>query len=224
MRRRLGALVALFSLAALAGCRSAATEPHTTGKKMTADLNVVQLLGELGPRYAEPGKPALMPKDDAVRVLTEFRDAEPFTAVPAAGEELWFGKTYDVTADTHSFEGYLFCRIKAGAPPLAFATGLVTDGWQEEGDAANIFQELKTGQPVKPSHGYHYMMSTAPEGGYAPLVRSDGKSSVIQAASPRWIRQSGARMLLVERLPGSPTTHFNGAGHYAELWRVGPRP
>jgi hypothetical protein len=205
-------------------CRSGATESRDTGQKTTADLNVVRLLGELGPRYAEPGKPALTPKDDAVRVLTEFRDAGPFVAVPASGEELWFGKTYDVAADTHGSEGYVFCRIKAGAPPTAFASGLVTEGWQEEGDAANILRELEAGQPVKPSRGYHYMMTTAAEGGYAPLLRSDGTSSVMQGASPRWIRQSGARMLLVERLPGHPTTHFDGAGRYAELWRVGPLP
>jgi hypothetical protein len=206
-----------LALLLVAGCRN----PPPRGT-MT-DLNVVQLIGELGPSYAVNGKPTL-PKDDAVRVLADFRDAGAFTQLPTGGEELWFGKTYEVHADVRSYESYLFARFKPVADGVAgFVTGLATDGWQEEGDASNIFHELQTGAPVKPSHGYKYMKSTPPDDGWSPLVKSDGTSLILTAKSPRWLRQKDNRLLIIEKLsPISPTRQapYEAAGRYSELFRV----
>jgi hypothetical protein len=189
-----------------------------------SDLNVAQLIGELGPSYAAPDGTPTMPKDDAVRVLAEFKDAGLLTALPQAGEELWFGKSYDVKADVNSFESYVFMRIKPQDDGfIAFATALVTDGWQEDADASNIVHELKTGAPVKPSHAYKYMKSTPPDDGYAPLTKSDGVSMVLTSSSPRWLRQKDNRILMIQHLPATApgrSAPYMAAGRYAELWHV----
>jgi hypothetical protein len=209
----------LAAVLLVGGCRATEDVHANARKTMTSDLNVVQLLGGLGPRYAKDGERALVPKDDAIRVLTRFRDADEL-ALPS-GEELWFGRSYDVHADANSFEGYVFCRLKRkGGDVVGFASGLVVNGIDEDSAADSLLSAIQTGKNIGANNrAYQYMKTVEPDLGWAPLVRSDGKSTVLTARSPRWLRQKDGQLLMVERIPHQPNEFFS-AGRYAELWRA----
>ncbi|HZS37455.1 MAG TPA: hypothetical protein VFF06_11550 [Polyangia bacterium] len=190
---------------------------------MISDLEAAKLVNELGPRYAPPDKPALVPSDDAIRVMADFRDGDTFAPV-AGAETLYYGLSYEVHADANSYENYFFCRIKpSGDGLVGFATNLKTDGWQEDGDARDIAKRLRKGDALPPSPAVKYMRSTEPDSGWFPLTATDGKSKALAAPSPLWLRQNGNRLLIVQKLPTqspSRATPFEAAGRYAELWRV----
>jgi hypothetical protein len=166
-----------------------------------------------------------VPKDDAIRVMTDFRDGETFAPI-AGGETLYFGWSYEVHADANSYENYFFCRVKpSGDGFVGFATNLKTDGWQEDGDAHDIVKRLRKGDALPPSPAVKYMRSTEPDGGWYPLAATDGKSKALAAPSPLWLRRSsdGGRLLIVQKLPTqspSRTTPYEAAGRYVELWKV----
>lgn len=167
-----------------------------------------------------PGEAPVTPKDHAVRLLGEYRDAEPITP-PASGEELWFGRSYGVNADTTSGEGFVYVRLRPGA---GFSTGLEPESGQEEADAQSLLDAVMGGKPAPAGNAsLRYMRGAEPKEPFAPLVKTGGKSMAVSAKSPFWLRRKGNRMLLIERWsPHSANrrTPFHGAGRYAELWKV----
>jgi hypothetical protein len=207
---------------ALAACRDGATAPKTKAPQMISDLDAKKLVNELGPRFAAPDKPALVPSDDAIRVMSDFRDGQAF--VPPTTETLYYGMAYEVHADSNSYEAYFFCRLKPDASgTVGFATSLKVDGWQEDGDAHGVAKHLRLGQPIGKSAAVDYMRTTTPDDGWSPLVATDGLSKALAAASPIWMRQKDNRLLIVQKLnPNSKTrsTPYEAAGRYAELWKV----
>jgi hypothetical protein len=195
---------------------------------MITDLDVKDLLNRMG----DPQDPP-MPIDLAAKLLKDFGDADEFTAWPASGEELWFGRSYNVHADATSDDSFVFARLKPGKTAAdgfnvldysGFSVPLETADGAEEGDARSAMKALARGeQPSPTSAAVKYMRTTSPKDGWHAIAQIDGKSRVLIYNSPRWMRQKDGRMLLIEKLPIQSTvrrTPFHAAGRYAELWRV----
>src|SRR5690349_8989254 len=95
-----------------AGCRGSADggkAPPASAKKMITDLDIDDLKKRMGPPQVPP-----MPIDEAARILGEFGNADEFTAWPASGEELWFGRSFNVHGDASSDDSFVFARLKPG--------------------------------------------------------------------------------------------------------------
>ena len=83
-----------------------------------------------------------------------------------------------------------------------FCSGLKTDGGSEDANAHTVLKALMRGAAPKPdSKAVEYMRTTSPKDGWHAIAEIDGKSRVLVYNSPRWMRQKGERMLLIEKLP-----------------------
>jgi hypothetical protein len=218
----------LLGILLVSGCRAVGGKAPPASPKMITDLDVKDLLSRMGAPQTPP-----MPIDNAARILGEFGDAAEFSAWPASGETLWFGQSYNVHGDASSDQSYVFVRLKPGRSAAdglevleysGFSSGLKTDGGSEDADAHTVLKALMRGAAPKPdSKAVEYMRTTSPKDGWHAIAKIDGKSRVMVYDSPRWIRQKGERMLLIEKLPTtSPNrkTPFHAAGRYAELWHI----
>lgn len=239
--------VPLAALLSLAGCKSSPVDAKpppapietsavaTGAKPMTTDLDVDTLLNWFGPPI--PGQPdPLVPKDDARRVVKDFKSGTPLTAFPTSGEEIWFGKSYLVYADGTSGETFQFLRFKPGRgeapgvdpavvlPWVAFTSSLETQSGAEEADATGLFAAVTKGAALQQGSGaLKFIRAAKPVDGYHALLKSDGASKVLLEKDLRWLRKSGDRLLVLQRIvqfSGSSKRPSHTAGRYAELWKL----
>ncbi len=219
-----------------AGCHSVDGAPlPPPAVPLVTELDVDGLLGWFGAPV--PGQPALMPIDDARRVVEDFKSGTAFRAFPAGNaEETWFGKSYLVYADGTSSEAFQFLRFKKGRglaagvdaaavlPWLACTNGLQTDGGSEEADADDLFTAAENGAAPRPESGaLRYVREAECVDGYGAIVASAGVSQVVVQADRRWMRMSGKRLLLIQRIvqfSGLAKNPSHIAGRYSELWKL----
>jgi hypothetical protein len=182
---------------ALASCH----RPGVVHRTVATDLDLDGLAAWFGSPHIKTG----MADDDALRVLDDFRTAET-PELPASGEEVWFGATYDVEG-TSRF-GFVFLRVR---PDGGYATGLITESGEEDGDAHRLLNAVRSGQAPPDSPALSYVKTAKATGPYVSwsLV---GKSRALGDDPPRWLRRAGSRLLMIQPL--------RRGGRFAELWRL----
>ena len=202
---------------ALCACKSPSADaepaPPAKRKPMEAkpvsieELDFAPLLRQLEGQAI--GLPENTPEGKAVKLVKEFRGADP-VAPPASGEELWFGKSYAVN------DAFYYLRLRHDT---GFGTTLQPDGYLQENDANTLLEAVMEGKaPPVASGSLKYMSQAEPREPFAALTKAKGKSLVVTAQSPLWLRRKGDRLLVLETR--SQDSSFRGAGRCAELWKV----
>jgi hypothetical protein len=209
--------IAAALLAPTAACRdSTAKKSESKAVTTTNDLDV----GEVRKWFGDPHVNTGVPEDQAVRVCDEFAKA----ASPGElGDGVWFGALYEVSQDGTSGDGFLFMRVKhEGGGAVAYVAGLVPESGSEEAEARTVLAALKKGQPPPAGETLKYVKTAPTEHAWAPL-NAVGKSRVVAERPPRFLRQSGNRLLLIQALPkyaNDDGTPKKGTGRFAELWKL----
>jgi len=234
---------AIVTLAmAVTSCHSSCgTSSTERASEMTPVRTIVDLNNaRLAEIFVSVRERPLMPIDDARRVVTDFRQTGPFTALPAAGkQEIWFGKAYNLLPSGSSTESWIFLRIRSGPvdpkqqrkanvapevvlPYAVYTNVLSTDDIEEESDAIELFYAGMRGQPVHPKNqALPYIRKAPAVGGEWPLIKTGGPSLAVAAPRPRWLRQQDRRLLLIDlAADASLEPPFKVTGSYAQLWRV----
>lgn len=165
-----------------------------------------------------PEAPGL-PRNDAARIADEFTAAGAVTAWPAAGVTAWFGVRVAMRASGDE-RGYGFARL--GADRRGFVAPLRAGSFDEETALEALLAAVRAGQPPADGPAVDYVRDAAPARGPYPVVATRGASAVIDGGpDARWfVRQAGARLLVIEPWPATTGTGapYPPAGAYAELW------
>ncbi|MBK9033522.1 MAG: hypothetical protein IPL61_20020 [Myxococcales bacterium] len=184
------------------------------------DVDASAIVSWIAPVPEAPG----LPRNDAIRIATEFVAAPSVSGWPDDAEAVWLGTRVTLRA-TGSTRSYAFARVDGRGPaPRGFIAPLRSTSFAEETDLEQVVAALRAERAVGASPAVAYVRAAEPVHGYRPIVAARGLSAVIDGGpdARAFVRQAGARLLVLE--PRSTATAsgapYAPAGAYSELWRL----
>jgi hypothetical protein len=221
-----------LALAAVAACHDDRSDAHNETKLTTpvpsaddlglsADLDPDSLSRELGCGAAAAGSV----RGEACRLVQDFGRAGEVDALPATGQEAWFGQAFVLLGAEAEWREFYFLQWKPGRGRSATqgkatieysvaARALIPEGAPQTKEAERLLGALRANSPPPPdSPAARFVKTTPPEDGFFGMSRTRGPSLRFdEFARAHFVRQFGPRLLMLEEQPGETCA--------VELWPV----
>lgn len=168
------------------------------------------------------------PSLEGCRVLTDFEGADPLTALPSEGRDVWYGESHGLGGAANGNKELFFLQLENSSGSTAgSARSLIPENPTETADATTLLATVKRGAAApKRSPAADFMRTAASPKGPHMLQATMGKSATLADPSgvKVFLRQKGDRVLIVEWEKGNLLGHAKGgAGAVAwcaELWKL----
>ena len=195
--------------------------PSTDELGLSADLDPDSLSRDLGCSATAQGSV----REEACRLVQDFRRAGEVDSLPATGQATWFGQAFVLLGAEAEWREFYFLQWKPGrgrnATPgkatmeySVAARALIPEGAEQAAEAERLLRALRThSPPPADSPAARFVKTTPPEDGFFGMSRTRGPSLRFdEFARAHFVRQFGPRLLMLEEQPGETCA--------VELWPV----
>jgi hypothetical protein len=189
---------------------------------LRTDLDAEALLHELGCGRAPEGSV----RQAACRLVRDFGRAGDVDALPPTDQATWFGQAFVLLGAEAEWREFYFLQVrpgrgqgravgKASMEYSVAARALIPEGAPQTAEAETLLGAVRSHSPPPAQNAAaRFVKTMPPEDGFHGLGRTRGPSLYFdQFARAHFMRQSGARLLILERQPGETCA--------VELWPLG---
>src|SRR5688572_18295301 len=171
----LASFLAFNTATSKSGSSGSSTSSSTVGPvgtpSSTPDLNISSVQSALGC--------AAKPSSQGCRILNEFDGADPLTALPSSGRDVWYGESYGVGGSADDKRELFFLQLEKtpSGERLGSARSLIPENAGEVTDANAVLSAARRGaSSPKGSRAADFMRTAVPPKGAQALVATTGKS------------------------------------------------